>query len=114
MITLDIPVSLNRLYIRTRRGIAKSPAAKTYTLHARWQMLAQRIEPVEGDCVITIRVYRKAKRGDLDNYLKLLLDTLEGFAYYNDRQIVEIHGYRFDDRINPRVEVEVSKSGGVV
>ena len=107
MVTLDIPVSLNRLYVRTKHGIAKSDAGKAYTKQSQWKMRAQGVEPVDGDCVVTIRVYRKAKRGDLDNYLKLLLDTLEGAAYHNDRQIVELHAFRFDDKKNPRVEVTV-------
>jgi crossover junction endodeoxyribonuclease RusA len=110
LILLDVPVSLNKLYVRTKRGIAKSDAGKAYTKQSQWKMRAQGVEPIEGDCAVVIRVYRKAKRGDLDNYLKLLLDTLEGAAYHNDNQIVELHAYRYDDRLNPRVEISVSKT----
>lgn len=108
MIKLPVPVSLNRLYVRTRNGIAKSKAGKEYAEHAQWLMLSQGVELIEGNIAVTIRVYRKAKRGDIDNYLKLLLDTLEGYAYHNDNQIVELHVFRFDDKNNPRAEIEIA------
>jgi Holliday junction resolvase RusA-like endonuclease len=42
------------------------------------------------------------------------LDNLQGIAYVNDRQIVEIHARRFDDKANPRVEVIIEEvQGGV-
>lgn len=30
-----------------------------------------------------------------------------GIAYSDDGQIVELHAYRFDDKNNPRMEVEI-------
>lgn len=52
-------------------------------------------------------MYRKAKRGDLDNFLKCLLDGMQGVMYKNDKQIVELVARRHDDKLNPRVEVKV-------
>ena len=57
--------------------------------------------------MVTLRWHRPAKRGDLDNTTKVTLDALNGIAYSDDSQIVELHAYRFDDKDNPRMEVEI-------
>lgn len=33
-------------------------------------------------------------RGDVDNLLKAVLDGMNGVAYHDDRQVVEVHGCR--------------------
>lgn len=46
---------------------------------------------IEGDCSLEYILYcRKKGRTDLDNTLKAIQDSLEGIAYNNDSQIVEI------------------------
>lgn len=60
---------------------------------------------ISGNVAINVSVFRPAKRGDLDNYLKIMLDALEGVLYENDNQITEIHAFRYDDKDNPRVEL---------
>jgi len=37
-----------------------------------------------------------------------MFDALQGLAYVNDNQIVEIHSFREDDRDNPRIEFLVN------
>ena len=37
--------------------------------------------------------------------------SLQGVAYDNDSQIVEIHAYLRDDKADPRVEVEIEEVG---
>lgn len=50
------------------------------------------------------------KRGDLDNLLKSLIDgAMKGGAFKDDKQVVEIHGYRYDGQENPRVEFEIKE-----
>ena len=56
---------------------------------------------------MVIDIYRPRKVGDIDNCAKLILDSLQGYAYDNDNQIVDLHLRRFDDKVNPRVEVFV-------
>ena len=34
---------------------------------------------------------KKLRRGDIDNYAKLIMDALNGRAWVDDRQIVELH-----------------------
>jgi Holliday junction resolvase RusA-like endonuclease len=33
-------------------------------------------------------------RGDVDNYVKSLLDGLNGVAYDDDKQVVNLHAYK--------------------
>lgn len=62
-----------------------------------------------GAIAVDISVYRPQQRGDLDNVLKALLDSLNGVLWVDDSQIVELHAYRYDDRHNPRVELRIAR-----
>ena len=51
-----------------------------------------RMKKIEGDCRLVYRLYlKKQGRRDLDNTIKVIQDALEGVAYANDRQIVQIY-----------------------
>lgn len=64
--------------------------------------------PLEGDVVVTIRIWYASRRPDLDE--SLILDLLQGVTYLNDRQVKEKHIYWMGvDKENPRCEIEVSK-----
>jgi Holliday junction resolvase RusA-like endonuclease len=39
-----------------------------------------------------------------------LLDSLQGFAYADDKQVTELHLIRDDDKRNPRVEIEIRQT----
>ncbi len=58
----------------------------------------ENIHPLGGQVAVVIDIYRKAKRGDLDNFLKCLLDGLQGTMYKNDKQIKTILATRYDDK----------------
>lgn len=62
---------------------------------------------IEGDVHVHLWLYRRARRGDLDNSLKVLLDALQSVAYKNDSAIREIHAVQFEDAADPRVRVIV-------
>jgi Holliday junction resolvase RusA-like endonuclease len=62
--------------------------------------------PIIGPVMLKLAFYRPRKSGDLDGRLKVLLDALQGVLYLDDKQVEEIHAYRFDDKKNPRAEVE--------
>lgn len=106
-LTLPVPPSVNAYWRKYRNRIVVSEAGQAYKLAVAGICRCQQIETLHGEVAVTVRVYRKEKRGDTDNYLKVLLDALKGFTYQDDKQITEIHIYRFDDRTNPRAEVEV-------
>lgn len=101
-LTLPIPPSANRYWVYTGKRVATSPEAKAYKQAV---LLLAPKNIIHGRVAVNISVFRPAKRGDLDNYLKVLLDALEGVLYENDKQITEIHAFRYDDKENPRVEL---------
>ena len=101
-LTLPVPPSANRYWVYTGKRVATSPEAKAYKEAVG---LLVNCPMIYGRVAINVSVFRRAKRGDLDNYLKVMLDALEGVLYENDNQITEIHAFRYDDANNPRVEL---------
>lgn len=111
-LTLPFPPSINRYLGVTRTGVRfKAKEGVIYTTSVRSICAHQGVKPLEGDLAFEMRLYRPRKIGDVQNYNKVLLDALEGWAYENDKQIQEFHAYRFDDRQNPRCEVQIWKTG---
>lgn len=88
VLELPYPPSANR-YWRVWRGRAvMSAEARAYK--ARVGQLYAHLAPMEGALGVRIRVTRPARRGDLDNTLKVALDALKGLAYHDDRQLVQL------------------------
>lgn len=56
---------------------------------------------------LTVHLYRPIKRGDIDNPLKALFDSLNGVAWTDDSQVSELHVYRYDDKADPRVDLVI-------
>lgn len=113
-LTLPVPPSANEYWklktIRSKKGrliptLVTSEKAAVYKAEVGWALKGTGITKITGSVALILSVFRPAKRGDLDNYQKVLLDSLEGYLYSNDRQIVELHAYRYDDKDNPRVEI---------
>lgn len=106
-LTLPMPPSVNRYWRKFRNRMVIS--ADGLAFRAETHVICQNagITPLQGRITVTVRVYRPANRGDLDNSLKAILDALNERAYQDDSQIDELHAYKYLDRANPRVEVEV-------
>ena len=49
------------------------------------------------------------KRGDIDNVVKAVSDGLNGIAWPDDRQVIELHAWARVDAAKPRVEVLVRR-----
>jgi crossover junction endodeoxyribonuclease RusA len=106
-ITLPFPPSANRYWRSCHNRVFVSAEAKAYK--AEVARMATGCEPMTGELVLSADFYRPAKRGDLDNRLKVLGDALNGIAWNDDKQIGEIHARQFDDKKNPRVVVTVTE-----
>lgn len=111
-LVLPYPPSTNRYWRNYRGRMVRSEEAMRYWFEARawvrdcgaeWQ-LAEYLRS-EYTLAVTLDLYRPQRSGDLDNRIKVVLDTLQGVAYKNDSQIVRIVANRYDDKHNPRVEV---------
>jgi len=106
---LPFPPSSN-IYWRHNRGIThRSKEAVSYIEQVKLLCLERRIRPVSCPVAVHIEAYRPARRGDLDNSLKITIDSLRGIAYDDDKQIVELHAYRHDDKDDPRVVVTITE-----
>lgn len=114
MITLPWPPTGN-LYWRFIMTKGKNPQpvivrsrdARKYLEKVSDIFQAAGIRPVLGLVDVTFLLFRPAQRGDLDNHLKVVLDAMQGFAYYDDNQVRHIDATLLDDKFDPRVEVTV-------
>lgn len=75
------------------------------------KMLAKcdRARVQRGPVVVTVRIYRERKHGDLSTMLTLLLEAIQGVFYERNSQIRELHAILEDDRHRPRVELTVKE-----
>lgn len=103
------PVPLNALYrcVRSRNIISKrgreAKSALATEIALKWKY-----ELLKGSVSVSIILYFGDKRKrDIDAYLKILLDGMEGIVYENDVQINELHVYKEYDKKNPRVDIYV-------
>lgn len=110
LLTLPVPPSANRYWRHVGTRIIISAAAKKYREEIAYRASIARCKPLAGPVAVSVTVYRKIKSGDLDNYLKVLLDSLRGVCYADDGQIVEIHAVRRDDKEKPRVVIAISRA----
>lgn len=109
--TLPYPPSANRYWRNARGRTFVSKEAKEYKQAVKSEMQWLTPKPIEGAVAVTIAVYRPRRAGDLDNCIKVLLDALNGIAYADDKQVVQINAFRIDDKDNPRAEVLIKPAG---
>ena len=109
LITLPYPPSANRYWRSYRGRVVKSEEARAYQQKAGWIAKTSGFDCTSNNVSLTLRVYRPAKRGDLDNTLKILVDSLKGIIYQDDEQVTIIHAERYDDKHNPRVDLLVEE-----
>jgi len=65
-------------------------------------------ELLTGDVKLEIRYFLKTKRKmDLDNLGKLVIDSMSGLVFVDDKQITELHLYKGYCKEKPRVEIEI-------
>ncbi len=125
------PVAKGRPRFSTRGGYARAYTPKK-TRDAEQIIACEAVKacpaPLLGSLVLTINIYRsipksftKAKtaealagklhpvtRPDLDNYIKIVLDALNGVAYHDDSSVVYIvAGKWYSD--NPRMEIRIAE-----
>lgn len=110
MLTLPMPPSANDYWRFVNGRVLVSSDARQYKETAGWLAKSAGLhEPMTGEVSVTLHVYRRQRSGDLDNRIKVLLDSLRGVVYRDDSQVVEIHAYRHEDKLNPRVEIAIEE-----
>lgn len=105
-VVLPYPPSSNR-YWRTCKGRTfVSKEANDYKDAVAAVM--SRCIPIVNDVEVSLVIYRPAKRRDLDNHLKVLIDSMQGYAYENDSQIRKLTAEMFDRKNDGAVEVTIT------
>lgn len=74
-----------------------------------WQARSQHIgPPLQGRLIVTMKLYHKTRRrADIDNFCKLVWDSLSGIVYDDDEQIDTLCISKHHDKENPRVELTI-------
>lgn len=89
--------------------MVKTKAVKDYEREF-YKQCSLRDARISGLFKITVDVYFKSNRKDLDGSFKLFLDALQTCGVIkNDRQCVEIHSRKLIDPKNPRVEFQIEE-----
>jgi Holliday junction resolvase RusA-like endonuclease len=115
MIALSLPLpplGNHRNGVRIVRGKPRFfPTLETKAFHRTVALAAKQMgaKPLPAPVVVTVTVYRARAAGDIDGYLKVLLDSLEGVAYENDSAIHALSCELVDGDRVPRVEVRVAR-----
>lgn len=105
--TLPMPPSTNKYWRRFGDKMLVSLDARNYKKEVAKLAYRLGMQPVTGDVSVSLTVYRNEASGDLDNRIKVILDALRGLAFEDDKQVVEIHARRFDDKGNGRIVISV-------
>jgi Holliday junction resolvase RusA-like endonuclease len=65
-------------------------------------------EPLTDTLAVNLLFYfGDNRKRDVDAYIKIVLDALEGIVYENDSQVVELHCYKEVCVDNPRTVVQI-------
>jgi len=77
----------------------------------QWEIKSQYKGKIfEGDCRVKITLFFKRKGiADIDNFNKLVIDSLQGIILKNDSQIQELLIKKDYSKENPRIEIELLK-----
>lgn len=75
----------------------------------QWQLKSQwKKKPLKRDIDMRVELFFGDKRKrDVDNYNKLLMDSMSGIVYEDDVQIQSLLIIKNYDKKNPRIEIEI-------
>ena len=96
---------------RNARGVWYTPAkSRAYEKAVGAYALAGRVRPTSSSLRVSIALFLPdRRRRDVDNMAKSILDGLNGTAFDDDDQVVELNVTKQIDRENPRAEVTIEK-----
>jgi Holliday junction resolvase RusA-like endonuclease len=86
----DIPPSVNTIWKRSKTGIYCSPKVLLFKDYVYYILKQKTFEKTSKNVKLEISFYVKNKRRDIDNLLKVLLDSMNKIIYDDDKQIIEL------------------------
>ena len=108
-----IPKGRPRLGYRGQKAyVYTPPETREYERLVGWVAKSAGCRPVEGPVSVALSVYVKG-RLDADNIAKSILDGLNGVAYEDDDQVVEllVRKHKVKRKEEERVEIEIWEAG---
>jgi Holliday junction resolvase RusA-like endonuclease len=89
---LPMPPSVNELFFnKAGKGRVKTTKYQAWLTAAGWHLNIQKAKPMTGEALVYLSIYRKDKRGDLDNRTKAILDLAVAHKIIrDDRDVVHI------------------------
>ena len=97
LLALPWPPSANRLWRSPNKGPLRgrhllSPEARQYKNKAHVILEALEVEPIPGRVAVDMTAHPPdRRRRDLDNLIKIILDSLKGRAFGDDSNVVDLH-----------------------
>lgn len=103
------PTTTNHRWIVVNGVMHEKPFLRRYKEECGWiaKGVVASAKPLEGVLKGVYRLYRPRKRGDADGVVKGFQDAGNGILYCDDAQLVRLEIEMFDDKLLPRVEVEI-------
>jgi crossover junction endodeoxyribonuclease RusA len=109
-----VPKARPRLGVRGRKAfIYTPPATREYEKLVGWVARCAGCKPLNGPLAVKLHLFIRGRSGDVDNYCKSILDGLNGVAYEDDDQVVEllVRKHRVKAAADERVEIEIREAG---
>jgi len=107
-----VPKGRPRLGVRGRKAFVYTPPdTKEYEKLVGWIAKCSGCRPVDGPVAVDLDIYVRI-RMDLDNVAKSVLDGLNGIAYQDDGQVVEllVRKHKVKREEEERVEIEIREA----
>lgn len=109
-----LPTLLNRLYVpiikNGKPSIIKNPKTKEFTKYINDICLINRVKPLKKDISFYMDILiSKRNNYDIDGLLKLLFDSLNGLAYIDDKQIVDLRVRKHLNEIEDKLIIKIEE-----
>lgn len=107
------PRTTNTLYATACRGSFPtrfmSKLGKELKESYRWQAKSQFKQPIlRGNLEVEAKIYLGSKRkADIDNFNKILYDSLTGIIWEDDSQIIKATTWKLYSKEDPRIELDI-------
>ncbi len=107
-----VPKARPRMGVRGRKAyVYTPPKTKEYEKLVGWMARCAGCKPLNGPIVVNLDLYIKGRSGDADNYCKSILDGLNGVAYEDDDQVIEllVRKHKVTRKEEERVEIRIQE-----
>ena len=108
-----VPKGRPRLGVRGKKAfIYTPPATREYEKLVGWVARCSGCKPLNGSLAVKLHLFIRGRSGDVDNYCKSILDGLNGVAYQDDGQVVEllVRKHKVKRKEEERVEIEIGEA----